>query len=387
LNVIKDPIHGHVPITDSELALLDQPEMQRLRGIKQVAMAPLVYPGANHTRFEHSIGTMHLASEMARRLELSKEEAGLLRSVALLHDVGHSAFSHETEILVKRFLKKDHEQLGLERIKSTFLKDLVSEQFSFQEFEKAFMGEGIGNLISFELGADRMDYLLRDSHYTGVAYGVIDTDRIVHTVRMHNGKAVVDRRGLEAAESLLIARFLMFSTVYYHHAVRIAGAMLRKAVETAVENKSLSTSELASLPDYGLLNALKKDGRAKELVERLEGRKLFKRALILPYGGLPGEVKNSLETLEGINELEDSVAEAAGLAKGSVVLDYQKSHGEVSLESVKVLIGGEEKNLEALSELVKSLKKDEEERRTLIVACAGSEIEKVKKTSEGLLIA
>jgi len=366
--VIKDAIHGNVYISDAELKLIDTPEVQRLRGIKQMAVAYLIYPGANHTRFEHSLGTMHITGEICESLSLPKEETGDMRAAALLHDVGHTAFSHESEGILIRKKMGSHEKRGSELVKNGASGEILEDNgYDLKRICSILSGEEEGGIINFDLGSDRMDYLLRDSHYTGVAYGVIDCDRIVHTIRLRGSKAIIDWGGIEAAESLLIARFLMFSSVYYHHAVRIASAMLGRAVGFALDDGVVSLDELTRYDDAQLGLSLEK-GRSKELIERMRNRKLYKRAYELELHKLNDEGKRLFKDYSSTKELEWVITEESGVDE-LIIESRQAYDDKFGRSSVKILKGGKEYPLEELSDIVNSIKKTEEIRRRAIVAC------------------
>jgi len=385
MNVIKDAVHGNVHVSDFELSLLDTPQMQRLRRLKQVGVADLVYPGANHTRFEHSIGTMHLASEMAESAGLPKHSETILRAAALLHDVGHGAFSHESETILSSRTGKTHEEIGWERISKGEIAGLLkAEGIPLPELKDAYFGKGFGGLITFGLGADRMDYLLRDSHCTGVAYGVIDYGRLIHTIRMARDGPVVEYGGLEAAESMLIARFLMFSSVYYHHAVRIASAMLRKACEIAFEEKALTSKQLEEMDDEQLLVSLLSSRRAGKLAAGLRGRKLFKRALQLGAFELEPAITAKLGDAGILERLEKEIAADAGVSVDDVLVDFPPDYSQGKTD-VSVLYKGKEVPLESLSGIVGAIGQAERARRKLIVASVPEKKEKVGKAAEKIL--
>ena len=163
---IRDSVYGDINLNKFEVSIMDMPQFQRLRRIKQLGLISLIYPGANHTRFEHSIGTMNLGSKLAEELELEKDEIELIRTSALLHDIGHGPFSHVSEGV----LSVPHEKLTEYVIKNTSMKDLLEEKFDVNEIVDIINGRGhLGPIVSGELDVDRMDYLLRDSHNTGVA--------------------------------------------------------------------------------------------------------------------------------------------------------------------------------------------------------------------------
>ena len=214
---IRDSVYGDINLNKFEVSIMDMPQFQRLRRIKQLGLISLIYPGANHTRFEHSIGTMNLGSKLAEELELEKDEIELIRTSALLHDIGHGPFSHVSEGV----LSVPHEKLTEYVIKNTSMKDLLEEKFDVNEIVDIINGRGhLGPIVSGELDVDRMDYLLRDSHNTGVAYGVIDYERIISNLKLENG-LILDIKGVQAAEGALVSRYFMYPSVYQHHTTRV----------------------------------------------------------------------------------------------------------------------------------------------------------------------
>ncbi|MCK4319150.1 HD domain-containing protein [Candidatus Micrarchaeota archaeon] len=342
---IRDPLHGTITFTDFEERIIDTPEFQRLRRIKQLALTHLIYPGATHTRFEHSLGTLELAGRICRKLGIEEERA---RVYALVHDIGHAAFSHESEGILSRYFG-NHEKKGKEIMLKGELGDVLKEKFS--EKEIAEMNEGInGEVISSALGADRMDYLARDAHHTGVAYGIIDIERIVSTLKQENGQLILKSSGIEAAESLMIGRFLMFSAVYFHKTVRIASAMLRKAIEYGIE-KGMDPELFMKYGDDEILYVLVKEG--SEHAKKLHERRLYKVA---------GNFRMSKEN-------EKMLGERFG---EEIIMDIPSypPRGRIGIEG-----GG---NLEELSALVNSLKEAEEKRKRILVLCKEEELEEIR---------
>lgn len=269
MKTIRDPIHGDIELSQTELAIVDSEAMQRLRRIRQLSFCSLVYPGANHTRFEHSLGTMHLASRMARRLGLEEEP---LRMAALVHDLGHLPFSHSLEGV---FGVSHEDNLGI--ILKGEVGDIIGDSsFQRKEILSLVSGKGAGKVISSEIDADRMDYLLRDSHYTGVAYGVIDADRIINVIGFDGRDVFFQKKGLIALEALLIGRNQMYEAVYFHHTVRIADAMLREAMRQIAHK--ITVEELLRMGDRELEVFARQDPIAKELLDLLDRRQLYKTA-------------------------------------------------------------------------------------------------------------
>lgn len=280
-NSVRDAIHGFIPFGSKEKALVGTRAFQRLRSVRQLASAPWVYPGANHTRLEHSLGVMHLAGLLFEQLEEDlRGEIGfrredldfmrpLLRAAALLHDLGHPPFSHAFEGL-RPTGAGSHEEITLKLLRSPEVESVLNDAPSSllskhvaavclkpEERHRLLAAKDIldsryivlGELISGDLlGADRMDYLLRDSHHAGVAYGRFDLARVLDTVRLVRDQSgdpafAIEEGGVEAAEGMLIARYSMFAQVYLHHVRRLYDEMLRRAVadtHTAAEIEEMT---------------------------------------------------------------------------------------------------------------------------------------------------
>jgi putative nucleotidyltransferase with HDIG domain len=381
MHVIKDSLHGNIQLSELERELIDTREMQRLRGIKQLALTNLVYLGANHTRFEHSIGTAHLTGKICESLGLSEKETSELRAAALLHDIGHGAFSHESECFIKKHLGETHETIAKEKLQGEGISGILErEGMNPSRIASLLFGSGSGIVITSGVGADRMDYLLRDSYCTGVAYGVIDPERLIHTMNLSKGNIVLEEGGLEAAESLLLARFLMFNTVYSHHAVRIASAMLKRAIALGIESLVLRPADLAILDDSGAMNRLMADRKASRFVRMIENRELYKRALVVEFCELPQKARAGLRADLG-KSLACNIAELAGLPEEEVLVDVpMPQHKEA--DDVFVEIGKKLEKLSVASDLVSSIKDAEEKRQRLIVASPQGHAKIVGKAAE-----
>ena len=278
---IRDPVHGYVRLEGLALELADTPQMQRLRWIKQLGLANLVYPGANHTRFEHSLGAYHMAALLTRHLGLEEEDRLLVGAAALLHDVGHGPLSHATEAALAPFLRTDHESV-IELLKRGELREVLDGHgLRAQDIQAFINGSGLGQIVSGEIDVDRMDYLIRDAHYTGVAYGVIDRLRLLQKMTLHQGQLVVEAGGVQAATSLLISRLLMHPSVYYHHVCRISECMISSGIHRMIEDGA-SAAEVKGMDDVQLFTTLDTaGGYAAEMNSRIRSRKLFKRAVYI----------------------------------------------------------------------------------------------------------
>jgi len=289
---IADPIHKYIRFTELEKKIIDSKVFQRLRRIKQLAGAHLVYPAAQHSRFEHSLGTMHLAGLAGEHLfsigVLDKESIQELRIAALLHDIGHGPFSHLFEEALKATSNKNHESIGEEIICKTELSDILSgfgyspsviSEISFGNSKVKFKNE----IISGSLSSDLMDYLPRDGFFTGVEYGKVDHNRIINSFRVtNNGSLALDISSFYSFESMIISRYEMFRAVYFHKTVRSAEVMLLHSLLLSSEILNLSKISLTDylkLTDDSILlkiSSSPNNEMAKEMVSNYLERKLLK---------------------------------------------------------------------------------------------------------------
>jgi uncharacterized protein len=257
---ITDPVHRYIRFSDVERELVDTPVFQRLRRIRQLAGAHLVYPSAQHSRFEHSLGTMHVAGYAGETL-LTKgylDDEDLvqeLRLAALLHDIGHGPFSHLFEEVLEASCKRSHEDMGRKIISHSEVSDIVRKygynssdicKLSFGESNVKFFNE----IIAGGLSADSMDYLSRDGFFTGVEYGKIDYHRLISSFEVvSNGHLAINRSALYSFESMLISRYEMFKAVYFHKTVRSAEVMLLHSMTLADKEMGLTDTSLKNFLD------------------------------------------------------------------------------------------------------------------------------------------
>lgn len=323
---IKDPVHDLIVVEPFARALVDHPVVQRLRNIRQTGTAHLVYPGANHTRFEHSLGTYHLATLASRALQLPEPEARLLATAALLHDVGHGPFSHLSEAVVHEHTGKGHEDHSVDRIHNALAATLEAHDTDPKHVTRLVTGKHrLKGLISGPLDVDRIDYLLRDGHYTGVATSV-DAQRLMATVALHDGQVVTQRDGLSTAEQVLITRFAMHSAVYYHHTCRAAELLLEDAMAELVEAGELTGDELSHMDDPELIVTLRRhDGEAGRMARRVFERRLPKVAFEVPYKALEDRWVGAMTgDRKRLHALEHEIADKAGVPPRHVQVDLPK---------------------------------------------------------------
>jgi hypothetical protein len=354
MKVIRDPIHGYIELDPLTLSIIDSPQMQRLRRLSQLGLSNLVYPGANHSRFEHSLGVMHLATMLTGKIDsVTDEEKEELRVAALLHDVGHGPYSHVTENLTKLYTRQHHEDVH-EILKKGELGEILSDNgLNPANIEDHIQGKtDLGKILNSEIDVDRMDYLVRDSHYTGVAFGLVDHVRLINEMKFYENNLVVNAGGVKAAESLLVSRFLMHPSVYYHHVSRIAETMFTRAVDDLIQKKSLNPFELRKMDDSGLLEMIRNDdGYAGELAHRLDNRKLYKRAL---YVGFDEVGEGVLKHRKNIKRVEAEIASEVGIDAESVLIDIPKNP-EIAEMKALVKINNKMLRLDEASHVVSTL--------------------------------
>lgn len=321
---VRDPIHDYIHLDALGKELMDAPRMQRLRRIHQLGSGALVYPGANHTRFEHSLGAYHLAGVAARALDLSDDDRLAVQAAAMLHDVGHGPFSHTADPLYRDFLRKSHEDVSCEVVSNKAVSEILARHgVDPRAVVDLIHGEGaLADLVSGGLDVDRMDYLVRDAHYTGVNVGV-DLARLASDVVLTPRGVALRQRSVPSAEMLLVTRLQMYATVYFHRTLRVGERMLERAFRLALEAGEIKPEQLPTMDDVAatmLLRHSKTD--AWRLMLAVDQRKLMKVALEEPIGDYR---EDALGTLAGSaqrqGEVEQEIAREIGVAPREVILD------------------------------------------------------------------
>ncbi len=372
---IRDSIHGNLPLDPFEIEVLDYPQLQRLRRVKQLGFISLIYPGANHSRFEHSIGTMHLASKLADQLELSKDDKDLVRIAGLLHDAGHGPFSHVSEAV----LGVNHEEITAFVIEKTSIHDKLSEKFDTKEIIDIINGEGkLGPIISGDLDMDRMDYLIRDSHYTGVAYGVIDTERIISNLKLER-ELILDIKGVQAAESALTARYLMYPSVYQHHTTRIINAMFRRCLRDLINQDSLDPKDMYKYDDADMISICRhSEGLSREMMEKIDNRNLLKRAKVLPANLFEEPEKIFKIEKEDLLKAEEEISEDFNLNRDYTILNIAEYP---RFEEMKTLVefGDKLYHLSEISSIVDALNNARFNSSDLCLFVDKEDVEKVRR--------
>ena len=333
---IKDPVHGYVYITENEKEIIDSFPVQRLRRLRQLAGAEYVYPGANHTRFEHSVGVMYLAGRVTENPKISQliseDEAEIVRIAALLHDVGHGPFSHVFEHLLDK-LDKTHEDMTLWIIKNSELKDTLNKLgYNAEEIGKLAIGRlhkpkkaFLDQIISSAVDVDKLDFIVRDTFHTGAEYGYIDIFRLIHALDVLDENLAVDLGALSALESFVIARIESFKSIYFHRVGRAAQIMLAMAMEKANEELGLTRfktpEEYLAMDDYTVWTMLKNCEKSSEIIKNLERRRMLKCAYERSFYEKDTMVSNIFGREAYRNQLQADIAKEAEVQTEAVIID------------------------------------------------------------------
>lgn len=350
--IINDPVYGFITINDPLIQdIIAHPYFQRLRRIHQMAMAHLVYPGAVHTRLHHALGAYHLMQLALKELiskgvEITAEEQQAAQIAILLHDIGHGPFSHALESIMTKGMA--HEQLSI------LLIDELNEEFggklelAKEIFNNRYHKKFLYQLISGQLDVDRMDYLTRDSFFTGVIEGAIGYDRIIKMLTVHEGELMVEEKGIYSIEKFLIARRLMYWQVYLHKTVLSAEQMLQRIIRRAkaiaaecdeplrtfIHNRgeNITLEQFCNMDDYDVLMAIKKwqhhsDQVLGILCKGIINRKLFK-VRYMPEPTNPALLKGLREEI--MQQTGVSLSDAEWLAfdgvASSTTYNFEEDH-------------------------------------------------------------
>jgi len=323
--LVKDPVHGYIVLDEDMLRIVDSTAFQRLRRISQLPFVYLVYPGARHSRFDHSLGCMHLARMFGEKLGLDEYKLKVLTIAGLVHDLGHTPYSHLLETLLRekglthedmtlRILEEDNE------VSSSIEKCGVSVKDVESILEKR---DPLGSIISGPVDVDKLDFLLRDSYFTGAFYGVIDIARIIYTSRLIDGRVALSTRALGVLEELAIARYQSFMNIYFHHTVRAVQTMFLRGVRMLrdiLDFPRMSIEEYLGHDDFTVWCLMHQNEETREIVRKIEKRILPKVA----YEYRVYERREHLELIrnaEAIKNIEELIAREAGVPHEYVWID------------------------------------------------------------------
>jgi uncharacterized protein len=343
--VVRDPLWQNIRLEPAAVGIVDTPAFQRLRYVRQLGHAFLVYPGATHSRFEHALGTYHLACRALDNLRergslrgCGESDTLLIRLAALLHDIGHYPFSHALE----EAAFPSHEALGA----AALLREPLASALAESGIPDAASAIGavitgasthpLAGLVSGSIDLDKIDYLKRDALMCGVPYGEIDEDRLLAclvVVELDGRRRIgVLEKGLSALESLLFAKYQMYRNVYWHHAARSANSMFKRLVADAVREGEIRAAALGEATDDALIHDLASRDRTG-IAKALRERRLYKRALELLPGELGGAVPAWVwEGGEQLRRAEDALARGCGLAPGELLIDFPHKTAMMGLD-------------------------------------------------------
>jgi HD superfamily phosphohydrolase len=337
--IIRDPLWNNIRIDALARQLVDTSAFQRLRYVRQLGLAYLVYPGATHTRFEHALGAFHLArltltilDEREALAGIPPDERGIVRCAALLHDIGHYPFSHALEEIGA----VHHEEVARPLITEGPVAQALTTAFGpaaparVHALIRGSSASPLQGLVSGSLDLDKIEYLKRDALMCGVPYGEIDVDRLMNSLVIVDDPIErrpvvgVHEKGLSALESLLFAKYQMYRNVYWHHAVRSATAMYKRLVVDALASGALSTRALVEFTDEGLLHHLEQHAPAPApILASLRERRLFKRAFECPAAELDMDAYEWIAEDHALTtEVENRLAAEFDLPRGALLLDF-----------------------------------------------------------------
>ncbi|HHN81912.1 MAG TPA: HD domain-containing protein [Methanomicrobia archaeon] len=431
--IIHDVVHGSIKLDEIMLDLAKTPELNRLHGIKQLGLVYLVFPGAHHTRFEHSLGVAHIASRIAHELKITEQEDTFVKAAGFLHDIGHGPFSHTLEYIFHDMLGIDHMQITKDIITGDY--DIVGptahdtcdadpipvilERYGLDPKEVADLVTGgdqstdypwslrtsedgqqfmndrryLPQIIHSPIDADQLDFLLRDSYYTGVAHGAVDLDRLLKTMEIHNNDLIVHRKGVVAVEGMLVARGLMYSSVYFHKTARIAEVMLSRAVESFV--REAPSEEIPKMIDADLIKWMEAGSDyCKDIIERIRYRNLYKKAYIIGLEDLDEDQRTDLSALANQRErrrVEEEICRKAHIPEGNALIDIPApellvSEPRIAKTNVKILDDDNKvSSLSRFSPLASALRKRRVTDWAAMVFCNGKYKSQVSKVAEKLL--
>lgn len=322
LKLIKDPVHGYIEVSGEELQVIDTRAVQRLRRISQLPFVYLVYPGARHSRFDHSLGCMHLAGEFARSLGLDEYKVRVLRIAGLIHDVGHTPYSHLFEAILER-AGSNHEAMTARVLEEDpELGDAVEKcGIALKDVISVVEGRSPeSTVISGPIDADKLDFLVRDSYFTGAPYGLIDVRRIVLRSRLVDGKLAININAVGAVEEMALARYQNFMNIYLHHTARAAQMLFlsgAKLLEEVSSLPSMSVEEYLSHDDYTIWCLMKSNDKTRWIIDRIERRIIPKVAyeLRLREEEVPAEILRSPEQVIG------EISSLSGVPENRIWLD------------------------------------------------------------------
>lgn len=322
---IEDPLSDQArKVYDNEIKIVDTPEFQRLRRIRQLGHSSTTYPNAVHNRFLHSLGVMETAGKMAESINLSEEEIRNYRLGGLLHDIGHGPYSHATEPFFEDVLDKEHEYFSCQIIDDLAERGLIDNP---EHIKDIILGKDKYNIVNGIIDADRLDYLQRDVHATGVEHGHVEEDTIISAMEYDEEYGIVYKRyAIEALEGLLMSRSQMTTSVYQQSTTQIAESMLLKSIQEYYKEHDVSAETLHEYDDYELRYILgHADGAGSKLFNRLINRELYTDAINIQATDV-NITRDDIHEIEqfcsdNIHGLEEQIAELSNTDVNKIIIN------------------------------------------------------------------
>jgi len=355
--IIKDTVFGYITITHSIKQIIDSYPVQRLRRIRQLAGSEYVYPTATHVRFAHCLGVMHLAEQLtmnlAKSIEVTEDLLNRIKVGALLHDVGHGPFSHIFESLLLNYLDKTHEDMTTWIIAESELAEIIEEQgLKPKEISKLAVGKletsdqnYLNQIIASAVDVDSMDYIVRDSHFSGAEYGFVDIFRLIYTMDILGNDLAVDISALATLEAFLLARYESFKSIYFHKTSRAVQIMLEQALDLAKDELALiqydTPQDYLKWDDFSTWTALRDSKAAQSIIRDLERRKLIKVAYE-QTSHIKSEMVPAILSKNKIRkQIEEEIAEESKVDPDSIWIDVPNLpsvpyHHSISLEPMEI---------------------------------------------------
>lgn len=379
---VRDPLYGLIEYDKKEEKIINSRVFQRLRKIKQLALASYVYPSAHHTRFEHSLGVMHLSGKVATSLNLDEECKKIIRLAGLLHDIGHGPFSHVSENVLEKYVDKDilkkykadnaHELLSIiiiqqnDEIKNIISKEEIQKITSLLQVDDKRSIEH--DIVSGPLDVDKIDYLLRDGYFAGVKYGTFDLEKVIESlikveISREETQVGINQEGIYSVEQLLLAKYHMNVQVYQHRVRRITDAMLVKGIEFAIEEgveEIVNIYDVKDTPEF-LSNFISFDdetlvkiilweskGWAKDYFERIANRKLFKEVFEIEINDKNFDDDVLLDSFQSLsktqeNAMSEKIGDILDIPPEHVIIDRHSTsnptyrlYGKIDISNIMV---------------------------------------------------
>lgn len=385
---IQDSIHGYIELGQLGEDLVSTSQFQRLRRLRQLGFTTLVYPSTNHTRFEHSIGVMDLADRFSNHLGLEEKDKSHLKAAALLHDIGHGPFSHTSEKVMEKN-GTTHEEFSCRKVDSEEISSILENHgLDPEKVKDLIKGEGrLGQIVAGDIDVDRMDYLMRDSYYSGVAHGTIDESTIIRASELQDGEVVFRAKFKQSIEGLLTARHFMIPTLYRHNAVKRADSMMERSIEEMVDKGDIEAEELTYMDDVDIKSSLRETDREKAhyLNRRLDNRNIFKTALRWDKSNIGKKgLKQLSDNIDDELELERKIAKEAGVERKKVILK-KPSIPEKKDKNIKMVKNGDISDLGEISPLTRTLHESKWENTSIEVYAPRRNIQKAEEAAEKIL--